>query len=79
MSKDRKLPDSELIRHKVINTYGWLNDEELLYSVKGEGIFKYNAETRKLETIITGSDTFEIIKIENNTVYYDNNKIMLKK
>ncbi len=75
MSKTREYPDSELIRHKQIYMFGWINDEELLYSAKGEGIFIYNAKTRKLNTITTGTSTYEIKKVINNTVYYDDTSI----
>ena len=39
VSKDNKYPNSELIRHTQIYTYGWINDEQFVYSVKQEGIY----------------------------------------
>lgn len=78
VSKDRENPNSELIRHKKINSYGWLNDEEFVYSVNQEGIYSYNAKTRELKAIITGKEKYEIKKIEDNILYYDETKIKLK-
>lgn len=75
VSIDQTEPNSELIRHISINTYGWLDDERFLYSVKGEGIFCYNASTRKLKTIITGKQEYKIEKIDGNKIFYDDTSI----
>ncbi len=75
ISRNREYPNSEIIRHKDIYRFGWINSEELIYSVKGVGIYKYNAKTRELKSIITGNESFELKRIEGNTLYYDNTKI----
>ncbi|MBR6033554.1 MAG: hypothetical protein IKP28_02275 [Clostridia bacterium] len=77
ISKDRKNPNSELIRHKQIYTYGWISEEEFVYSVKGQGIYCYNARTRELKTILEGDEIYKIKTFANNTIYYDNTKIKL--
>ncbi len=78
VSKTREYPNSELIRHKQIYSYGWKDDSIFIYSVKGEGIFEYNAKTRTLDKIIEGIDDFLIKKIEDNTIFYDDTKIVIK-
>lgn len=77
ISKNRNYPNSELIKHKQVYTYGWLDNEQFLYSVKQEGIYCYNAKTRTLKTIIEGRQDFKIVKVENNTVFYDTTSIKL--
>ena len=78
ISKNQTEPNSELIRHKQIYTYGWLNDDEFLYSVKGEGIFCYNASTRKLTAIITGTEEYKINKVIENIIFYDETTLEMK-
>lgn len=78
VSKNRTYPNSELIRHKKIYTYGWLNDEQFVYSVKGEGIYYYNAKTRALRTLVSGKENYEIKKLEGATLYYDDTSLNLR-
>ena len=40
----------------------------------GKGIYQYNATTRKTTTLLEGKEKYEEIKIENNTIYYNNGK-----
>ena len=78
VSKTREYPNSELIRHKLIYRYGWIDDEQFVYSVKNTGIYLYNAKTRNLETLVEGNDEFNIKEIKNNVVIYDDgNRITL--
>lgn len=78
VSLSKKYPNSELIRHKQIYTYGWLNDEQFVYSVKQEGIYYYNAKTRVLKNLVSGNDNFEIKKVESDILFYDEKNIKLK-
>lgn len=78
ISLSKKYPNSELIRHKQIYTYGWINNEQFVYSVKQEGIYYYNAKTRVLKNLISGNDNFEIKKIESDILFYDEKNVKLK-
>lgn len=78
VSKTGKYPDSELIRHKQIYTYGWKDDDVFIYSVKSEGIYSYNAKTRQIDKIIEGAGDFYIKGLNENVLIYDNAKINLK-
>ena len=78
VSKNREYPDSELIRHRQIYTYGWINNEEFIYSVKGEGIYLYNAITRELSTLMEGTEDYFIKGIDNNYLLYDDGKLNIK-
>ena len=78
ISKNREYPNSELIRHKQIYTYGWIDNEQFVYSVKGKGIYCYNAKTRVLKTIIEGNKNFKIKGIQENVLLYDDTSIKIK-
>jgi len=78
VSKNRTYPNTELTRHKQIYTYGWLNDEQFVYSVKGKGIYYYNAKTRVLRTLIEGNGNFKINGLEGTKLLYDDTSINLR-
>lgn len=48
-----------------------------IYGVKNEGIYKYDAKNMNLEQICSGQGEFNLVKIENNTLYYDNKSLQL--
>ena len=54
----------------------WLNQDNLAYSKKNQGIYKYNLITKETETILEGSDTFNLVKYENSRLYYDDKNII---
>ena len=72
ISKVDEYPNSEL--SNIINTYEWADDTNFVYSRKGYGIYMYNVVTKEEKTIIEGNDNFDIVKIENNVLTYDDNK-----
>ena len=51
------------------------NDIIFIYGIKNDGIYMYNAQNMKLTKILDGKENFELKKIENNTIYYDNTSI----
>ena len=54
----------------------WLNQDNLAYSKKNQGIYKYNLITKETETILEGNDTFNLVKYENSRLYYDDKNII---
>ena len=46
-SKTKEYTNNELDDTIIISEYIWLDDTHLLYSVKGKGIYIYNAITRE--------------------------------
>ena len=54
----------------------WLDSENLAYSIKNTGIYKYNINTKETNTIIEGTEEFNLIKYENGRIYYDNTNII---
>ena len=70
ISSDNQYPDSEI--ETKVNSYLWLDDTKLIYSIKNKGIYLYDAITRETKTLLEGNDTFQIKDYANNKIYYDN-------
>ena len=79
-SKDGEYPKNEFDESIRIYKYVWADDIHLVYSVYGQGIYMYNAETRKTESLITGEDNFEITGYnrDTNIIEYDGNKAKIE-
>jgi len=75
LSKTQDYASSELDESISVNSYKWINDDNILYSVKEEGIYLYNAVTRKNTNIIKGTSEFEIKFFENNILKYDDKEV----
>jgi hypothetical protein len=76
-SFDKSYKDSRIIAK--VSSIREYNDTTFIYSVDGNGIYKYSTETNESELLqkITGNISIE--KIENNTVYYNNgNELKIK-
>ena len=75
ISTNKEYADSELDENLVINSYIWKDDFNFIYSIKNEGIYSYDCQTRKIKKLITGNEDFEIQSIENNKLKYDDKEI----
>lgn len=76
-SFDKSYKDSRIIAK--VSSIREYNDTTFIYSIDGNGIYKYSTETNESELLqkITGNISIE--KIENNTVYYNNgNELKIK-
>lgn len=74
ISRNGDYPDAEI--DKNINSYLWLDDTKLIYSIKNRGMYLYNATTRETSTIIEGQDDFEIKDYANNKIYFDDKEML---
>ena len=54
----------------------WLDSENLAYSIRNVGIYRYNINTKETNTIIEGTEEYNLIKYENGRIYYDNTNII---
>ena len=54
----------------------WLDSENLVYSIRNVGIYRYNINTKETNTIIEGTEEYNLIKYENGRIYYDNTNII---
>lgn len=54
----------------------WLDNENLAYSIRNVGIYRYNMSTKEINTIIEGTEEYNLIKYENGRIYYDNTNII---
>lgn len=75
-SVDKTQIDSELKIDNITNMLEY-NPSTFIYGVKDEGIYKYDAKNMRLEQIYKGQGEFNLVKIENNTLYYDNKSLQL--
>lgn len=73
LSLDDNFPRNELDDTIEIYKYVWADDSHLIYSIRNEGIYIYNAETRSTENLITGTDDYEITSYDRNSqiIEYD--------
>lgn len=58
-----------------INSYVWLDNMHLAYSIKNQGIYVLNIGTQEKSTVLEGPDEFNLIKYEAGILYYDNTDI----
>ena len=79
-SIDRENPDSELSKDIYADKILWYDDENLIYSIKKQGIYMYNATTRKTKTIVTGTDDFNITNFDhvNKILTYDGKDVKIE-
>lgn len=75
ISIGNKYPSTQL--RETISSGIWLDNYNFIYSISGNGIYKYNAKTREYKTIITGKSQYKIKKVENNILYYDETSVDL--
>lgn len=79
-SIDGENPDSELSKDIYADKILWYDDENLIYSIKKQGIYMYNATTRKTRTIVTGTDDFNITNFDhvNKILTYDGKDVKIE-
>lgn len=80
-SKNGQYPNNTLDDTIIINTYYWIDDNNLLYNIQGKGIYLYNAITRKTQTLLEGEDeTYNITSYDKNTkvLKYDGKSVLIK-
>lgn len=54
----------------------WLNNENIAYSIRNQGIYRYNINTKETNIILEGNETFDLKQYVNGRIYYDNTNIM---
>lgn len=74
LSKDKEKIDIEL-KDKYVNGIYKLDSNNYVYNIRNRGIYKINLSNLQYQTIIEGNENFDIKKIENNIIYYDNSQI----
>lgn len=73
-SRNKEEIDSSIVINNLTNMLNY-NDIIFIYGIKNDGIYMYNAKNMQLTKIIDGKENFDLKKIENNTIYYDNASI----
>lgn len=75
-SRDKTKVDSTLTINNFTNMVSY-NQTTFVYGVTNDGIYVYNAESMTSSKIAEGQGNFNIDRIENNTIYYDNTSVNL--
>ena len=73
-SRDKTKVDSTLTINNFNNMVSY-NQTTFVYGVTNDGIYVYNAESMTSSKIAEGQGNFNIDRIENNTIYYDNTSV----
>ena len=76
-SRDKENIDIELKDAYIDGLYK-IDDDNYIYNISGRGIYKITLSNMQYKTIVQGNDNFNIKKIENNIIYYDNTQIEIK-
>ena len=75
-SRNKENIDSILNINNLTNMLDY-NDTTFIYGIKDDGIYMYNAQNMKLTKILDGKGNFNLEKIENDIIYYDNTSIKI--
>ena len=75
-SRDKTKIDSSLTINNLSNMISY-NQTTFVYGVQNDGIYVYNAKNMSQTKIAEGQGNFNIDRIENNTIYYDNTSVNL--
>lgn len=69
ISIDNKNPNTEI--NELVYTYFWIDNENLIYSIRNKGIYKFNVKTQEKTTVVEGNDNFYIYDYQNGNIYFD--------
>lgn len=79
ISKNRKYANANVELDTEIISILWIDDENLVYSVKNKGIYIYNAKKYKKQLILETTKECNIKKYENGILYYNDTNIKIIK
>ena len=78
ISINKQAPNTELRENAYYAV--WYDDETIIYSVKGKGIFMFDVSNQKYTTIVEGTDEYKIGGITpNKMLYYDKTSVLIEK
>ena len=77
LSKSNEFPSRELI--KTVDTYVWISDNYFVYSIEGEGIYRFDVITGENIPLIERSGSpFKIESFMNDVITYDGKELVLE-
>lgn len=78
ISINKQSPNTEL--RENADTAVWYDDETIIYSVKGKGIYMFDVVFQKYTAIVEGQDEYKIGGITpNKMLYYDKTSVFVNK
>ena len=72
-TNDEKV-NKEILTDIKIDSFDWINDDKVAYSVVDEGIYLYEIKSEKITSLIKGNDEFFIWEANENQIIYDDDK-----
>lgn len=60
-----------------VNSIFKVNDGIFVYGISGDGIYACNPENKQTAKLISGTEKYEIKKVENMVIYYDETSVKL--
>ena len=76
VSKTKENIDADVELDDIITSYLWIDDYRLVYGVQNKGIYLYNMQNLKKQTLLETTEKVELEKYENSTLYYNKNKTL---
>lgn len=76
ITKDSENYNKEL-RENITNGF-FIDDEFFVYGIANSGIYVFNVLTNEKQLLLEGEEPFELIEIEENILYYDEENIILE-
>lgn len=77
ISLNKMYPNRKLSKPEKINSYLWLDDNHLLYSISQDGIYLYNCIQATTNKLISGNEKFKLKEVENDIVKYDDTQVKI--
>ncbi len=75
IAQDKQFMNCEL--REGIDSYLWINENCLLYSIRGKGIYYYDLKAQTKGEIVTGNEPFKMDSYKNQILKYDDKEMRL--
>ena len=59
-----------------VDSYLWLNDDNFAYSIRNQGIYRYNVITKETQIIIEGTEEFDLREYNSGYLKYDDKEVI---
>lgn len=78
-SIDKEYPDADLDSNILIYKYIWVDESNVIYSIRNKGMYLYNATSRNTYKIVEGIEEYNIIDYDKETheLKYDDKEVKI--
>ena len=80
VSLNENYPDCELSKDIFADKTYWYDDYNFIYSIRNQGIYIYNLQTRTTKALVEGKDNFDVTNFDYNTkvITYDGKDVKIE-